>query len=225
MILYFLLSIIIFLIIIEVITVLFKLTGLSEEKARFQVISLLTGAGFTTKEAELITQHPSRRKLAQVLMIIGYVGFLTGISFLVDIIKKSLSYETVAILIVFFSLIYMFFQNKFLLSYFDNFIERLILKKQLKTKSPHKMYKLITRAKGYGVFNILIDEHSTLIGVALKDSNLKPRNIIILNIDKGNQFIGFPTRDYIIEKEDNILLYGKVDEIIKIFHINSKIKK
>jgi Trk-type K+ transport system membrane component len=59
MILYFLLSIVIFLIVVEVITVLFKLTGLSEEKARFQVISLLTGSGFTTKEAELITQHPS----------------------------------------------------------------------------------------------------------------------------------------------------------------------
>ena len=93
MILYFLLSIVIFLIIIEVITVLFKLTGLSEEKARFQVISLLTGSGFTTRESELITQHPSRRKLAQLLMITGYVGFLTGISFLVDIIKKSLSFE------------------------------------------------------------------------------------------------------------------------------------
>lgn len=87
------------------------------------------------------------------------------------------------------------------------------------------MYKLITRAKGYGVFNILIDENSALVGVALKDSNLKPHNIIILNIDKGNQFIGFPTRDYIIEKGDNILLYGKVDEVIKNFHINSKIKK
>lgn len=224
MILYFLLSIIIFLIVIEVITVLFKLTGLSEEKARFQVISLLTGSGFTTKEAELITQHPSRRKLAQILMIVGYVGFLTGISFLVDIIKKSLSYKTNTIVIVFFILVYMFFKNKFLLSYFDNFIEKIILRKQLKTKSPNKMYKLITRAKGYGVFNILIDEQSSLVGVALKDSNLKPRNIIVLNIDKGNQFIGFPTRDYVIEKRDNILLYGKVDEVIKIFNINSKIK-
>lgn len=225
MILYFLLSIIIFLIIIEVITVLFKLTGLSEEKARFQVISLLTGSGFTTKEAELITQHPSRRRLAQILMIIGYVGFLTGISFLVDIIKKSISYENVTILIIFFTLIYMFFKNKLLLSYFDSFIEKLILKRQLKTKSPNKMYRLITRAKGYGIFNILIDENSVLVGVALKDSNLKPHHVIILNIDKGNQFIGFPTRDYVIEKGDNILLYGKVDEVIKTFHINSKIKK
>jgi hypothetical protein len=82
--------------------VLFKLTGLSEEKARFQVISLLTGSGFTTKEAELITQHPSRRKLAQILMVIGYVGFLTVLSFFVNIIEKSFSYKTLLILIMFF---------------------------------------------------------------------------------------------------------------------------
>lgn len=222
MILYFLLSVVIFVIIVEVITVLFKLTGLSEEKARFQVISLLTGSGFTTRESELITQHPSRRRLAQILMITGYIGFLTGISFLVDIIKKSLSFKNLIVLIVFFSLILMFFRNKFLLSYFDNIIEKFILKRRFKRKSPTKMYKLITRAKGYGVFNILIDEKSSLVGVALKDSNLKPRGIIILNIDKGNQFIGFPTRDYVIEKGDNILLYGKVEEIMKTFNIGSK---
>lgn len=224
MILYFLLSIVIFIFIIEVITVLFKLTGLSEEKARFQVISLLTGSGFTTKESELITQHPSRRKLAQILMVTGYVGFLTGISFLVDIIRKSLSFENISLIVIFFLLIIMFFRNKFLLSYFDSIIEKFILKKRFKTKNPSKMYKLITRAKGYGVFNILIDEASSLVGVSLKDSNLKPHNIIILNIDKGNQFIGFPTRDYVIEKGDNILLYGKIDEVMRTFNISSKSK-
>jgi hypothetical protein len=158
-------------------------------------------------------------------MITGYIGFLTGISFLVDIIKKSLSYTTVIILIVFFSLILMFFKNSFLLSYFDSIIEKFILRGHLKTKNPDKMYKLITRAKGYGIFNILIDENSVLVGVALKNSNLKPHHILILNIDKGNQFIGFPSRDYVIEKGDNILLYGKVEEIIKTFHIDSKFKK
>lgn len=224
MILYFLLSIVIFFIIVEVITVLFKLTGLSEEKARFQVISLLTGSGFTTRESELITQHPSRRGLAQILMILGYVGFLTGVSFLVNIIKKSFSFINIIELVAFCLFLLGFFRNKLFLSYFDNIIEKFILRRRFKTKSPHKMYKLINRAKGYGVFNILIDETSVLVGVSLKESNLKPHNIIILNIDKGNQFIGFPTRDYIIEKGDNVLLYGKIDEIIRIFHINSNHK-
>ncbi len=224
MLLYFFLSIILFLLIVEIITVLFKLTGLSEEKSRFQVISLLTGSGFTTREAELITQHPTRRRLAQILMILGYVGFLTGISFLVDIIKHSMSIKNLPVLIIFFVSIWFILRDRVFIQFLDRLIERIILRKYSKHKSPNKMYKLVTRAKGYGVYNILIDENTGLVGVSLKDSNLKPRNIIILNIDKGNQFIGFPKRDYILEKGDNILLYGKVEEILKTFHLNEPSK-
>ena len=36
-------SVIVFLIVVEIITVLFRMTGLTEEKARFQQISLLQG--------------------------------------------------------------------------------------------------------------------------------------------------------------------------------------
>ncbi|MDP4146312.1 MAG: TrkA C-terminal domain-containing protein [Bacillota bacterium] len=225
MILYFLLSILIFLLIIEIITVLFKLTGLSKEKARFQVISLLTGCGFTTKEAELITQHSSRRKLAQFIMILGYLGFLTGISFLVDILQNSISIKNLVILVSFFIFLIFFFKNDFLRSYLDNFIEKVIIKRTDITKSPSKIYKLINRAKGYGVYNLTIDDDCDLIGVTLKESNLKPKGILILNIDKGNQFIGFPKRDYVIEKGDNILLYGKVEEVIKTFNLDKRRKQ
>lgn len=214
--------VIIFLVIVEVITVLFKLTGLSEDKSRFQVISLLTGSGFTTKESELITQHPGRRKLAQILMVTGYIGFFTGISFIIDLIEKSLSVKNFLILLVFFWLIWLFFKNRFLLTLLDNLIEKLILRKRFMFGNPNKMYKLITRAKGYGVFNIFVGDDSPLIGVALKDSNLKPRKMIILNVDKGDEFIGFPTSKYVVERGDNLLIYGKIDEVIQTFHIKVK---
>ncbi|WP_035796530.1 TrkA C-terminal domain-containing protein [Clostridium akagii] len=217
MILYFLLLCLIFFLIIEIATVMFKLTGLSEEKSRFQVISLLTSSGFTTKESELITQHPSRRKLAQYVMIIGYIGYLTGISFLINIIRTSLSAENILILLGFFIVALFLLKNKIFLRILDNLIEKIILTKPF--KSPHKMYKLINRAKGYGVFNITLDEDSPLIGIPLMNSNLKPHKIIILNIDKGNLFIGFPKRDYILENGDNLLLYGKVEEVTKVFNL------
>lgn len=117
MLLYFLLSTALFIALIEVITVLFKLTGLSEEKARFQVISLLTGSGFTTKESELVTQHSTRRKLAQFLMILGYVGFLTETSFLVNLIKSSMTLQNISIILLFFTFIWSVIKNKVLLSF------------------------------------------------------------------------------------------------------------
>ncbi|SHJ72256.1 TrkA-C domain-containing protein [Clostridium cavendishii DSM 21758] len=219
MIIYFLLAIMIFLIIIEVITVLFKLTGLTEEKARFQVISLLTGVGFTTKESELITQHDTRRHLAQAVMLLGYVGLVTGISFFVDFIKSSISFENVIVVVICVILLFLIFKNKAFISWFDDIVEDLIVKKRKGFKSSNKLYKLVTRAKGYGIFNVFIDESSPLIGVRLRDSNLKPHKIIILNIDKGNDFIGFANSQYIIESGDNILLYGKISEIARVFNL------
>ena len=46
--------ILIYWIILELFTVMFRITGLPDDKARFQVLSLLTGAGFTTRESESI---------------------------------------------------------------------------------------------------------------------------------------------------------------------------
>lgn len=44
------LIILLYWVITELFTFFFRLTGLPAEKARFQVISLLTGTGFTTRE-------------------------------------------------------------------------------------------------------------------------------------------------------------------------------
>ena len=45
------LIILIYWVITELFTIFFRFTGLPDEKARFQVISLLTGCGFTTRES------------------------------------------------------------------------------------------------------------------------------------------------------------------------------
>ncbi|MBR4193058.1 MAG: hypothetical protein IKQ54_01850 [Oscillospiraceae bacterium] len=69
----------------EVFTVLFRLIGLPEEKAKFQVISLLTGAGFTTHESEMFLSTRSRRRLARITMLFGYVFNVTIVSAFVNV--------------------------------------------------------------------------------------------------------------------------------------------
>ena len=71
-------------IISEVFTVLFRLIGLPEEKARFQVVSMLTGAGFTTHESEMILSTRSRRRLGRVTMLFGFVFNVTIVSAFVN---------------------------------------------------------------------------------------------------------------------------------------------
>ncbi|MBO5497607.1 MAG: hypothetical protein J6A79_16220 [Clostridia bacterium] len=69
----------------ELFTILFSFTGLPEEKARFQVMSLLTGTGFTTRESEIIIASRIRRRLARGTMLFGYVFNLTFVTAFINI--------------------------------------------------------------------------------------------------------------------------------------------
>lgn len=77
--------ILLYIIISEVFTLLFRLIGLPEEKARFQVVSLLTGSGFTTRESEMIISTRRRRRLARVTMLFGYVFNISVVSAFINV--------------------------------------------------------------------------------------------------------------------------------------------
>jgi hypothetical protein len=53
------------------------LTGLSCEAARFQARSAFAGTGFTTRETELVVDHPVRRRIIMLLMITRSAGVVT----------------------------------------------------------------------------------------------------------------------------------------------------
>ena len=72
-------------VITELFTFFFRLTGLPDEKARFQVISLLTGTGFTTRESEIILSSRLRRRLARITMLFGYVFNITIVSAFINV--------------------------------------------------------------------------------------------------------------------------------------------
>ena len=58
-------------------------TGLSRQAARFQARSALTGAGFTTTESEKVVNHPVRRRIVMLLMLVGNAGIVTGMASLI----------------------------------------------------------------------------------------------------------------------------------------------
>jgi len=65
------------------------LTGLSDELARFQSRSAFTGTGFTTSEAEKILNHPVRRRIVMLLMLLGNAGIVTLVATLVITFSQS----------------------------------------------------------------------------------------------------------------------------------------
>ena len=80
----FALIVLIYWVISEMFTILFRFTGLPDEKARFQVLSLLTGTGFTTRESEMILTTPRRRRLARITILFGYVFNLTIVTVIIN---------------------------------------------------------------------------------------------------------------------------------------------
>ncbi|RSD26734.1 TrkA C-terminal domain-containing protein [Mesobacillus subterraneus] len=75
--------------VIEINTSIFVATGLDRKIARFQVISMLTGTGFTTGESELIIDHPVRRKLGAFLILFGAFSLAVIISAISNLLADN----------------------------------------------------------------------------------------------------------------------------------------
>lgn len=104
-------------------------TGLSDTAAKFQARSAFTGVGFTTNEAESVTEHPVRRKVVMLLMLLGNVGIVSAISSLiitfVDPSKDRLTgYNSLLIIAGSMLLLWLLSESKYL----DRWLKKVISK-------------------------------------------------------------------------------------------------
>lgn len=67
-------------VVVRIGAVALRLTGTPGHVARFQARSAFTGTGFTTPEASLVVNHPDRRRVISVLMVLGSAGFVSTIA-------------------------------------------------------------------------------------------------------------------------------------------------
>lgn len=69
----------------------------------------------------------------------------------------------------------------------------------------------LTVSKGYGVADIYIPKGSELIGRTIGESGLRDRDIVVLNLHRGTSVISNPKTTRLIEAEDRLLCYGKME--------------
>ncbi|MDY0317070.1 MAG: hypothetical protein RBQ64_00660 [Candidatus Izemoplasmatales bacterium] len=123
--------ILVYVIFIEIFTIIFRLTGLTNDKARFQVISLFTNSGFTTQEAELIVSSRVRRRIANITMLSGFILNVTVISVLVNVfitLGSANSSDVLKFFLVigaFFILVYILKKSKVFERLFRGIVERI----------------------------------------------------------------------------------------------------
>ena len=78
-----LIAILVSLIIVLIGGLALELTGIEPDVARFQALSAFSGTGFTTREAERVVGHKTRRRIITILISLGNAGAVTVIATLV----------------------------------------------------------------------------------------------------------------------------------------------
>lgn len=211
----FLTLLIILLLITEIISIIFKITGLNINTARFQIISIITHTGFTTKESELISQHPTRRRIASYLMIISYGAQISMISILVSMLKDSRQSILIllAALLIMVLLLVVITRSKYMLLKLENLLEKIILRQMKINKKYRPVDEVLKLNNDFGVSEIFLNESSSLVGITLKNTGLKQKYIQVLNVDRGSEIIHFPDPNFTFQAADKVLVYGKIDAI------------
>ena len=219
----FVLFIMIYMIISDIITVLFQLTGLTEEKARFQVISLLTNSGFTTAESEIIVHSKIRRTLAKITMIFGYAFSVTIISSLVNIFTnmdikdlKSVTASISVFLVVF--LLFTFFRRiPFIKTKFNKFIQ--IIANKIMFGEDSNPISIMDDYGNMVVAKIYLNKvPHEFEGIPLEKTNIKQKhNILVMMVKEDNGISHQAEANTILKKKSVVMVLGERKKIREVF--------
>lgn len=225
-----LIFIVLYILLIEIFTVLFRLTGLTREKAKFQVISLFTNAGFTTRESEIITSSPRRRKLAIATMVTGHIFSAVIISLVVSIFTTLATnglddtYSTpILISISIFFAIVIILKLPFVSKHLEKGIEKTAINSMKRKKTN---VNIITELDNYGKFSIIeviiTKMPEPLVDKSLKESNLKVNYGINLLLVQRKEKVLDVSADTILQNGDVLVLFGPLQNIKDLFSIKLK---
>ncbi|MDT8337308.1 MAG: TrkA C-terminal domain-containing protein [Candidatus Izemoplasmatales bacterium] len=215
--------ILVYVIFIEIFTIIFRLTGLTIDKARFQVISLFTNSGFTTQEAELIVNSRIRRKIANVTMLSGFILNVTVISVLVNVFITLGSAQSSDIL-KFFLFIGGFFIIVFILKklnvfeyLFRGFVEKIT--NRVIYGSGTNIVEVLDHVGKNSIAQVqVINLPEVLENKTLEKSDIRSTfSINVLAIIRGGETNANVTKDDVIIKDDKVIVFGKVQNIKKLF--------
>ncbi|WP_121667733.1 TrkA C-terminal domain-containing protein [Mesonia aquimarina] len=192
-------------------------TGLSTEAAKFQARSVYTGTGFTTQESEKVINHPVRRKVIYILMLVGNAGIVTTISslmltFLIPNDNNSLLYSVIFIVVALTAL-WWAIQSDVVNKWLAKIIDKALTKY---TDIDVKDYAAILHLSGeYQISELKVRKDSWLANKTLEELELRKEGINLLGIEReGEEYIGSPNGKTKIRINDIITMYGR-DEVFK----------
>lgn len=226
----------VYMFVIEVFSVAFKLTGLATKKTKFQVASLFTSTGFTTAESELIVTNVRRRRIAVICMYTSHIFSVVIMGLLINLVisvvssivnKATITAETFTswYAIVFYISLALFLLVVFLKippinARFQNRLERIALK----LSRANRQNNIVTVIDLYGknaVAEIFLNQVPEFArDVPLYEMQLNKKYAInILVIKRGTRTIEV-SKDTMFAKGDVIIVFGLLKDIETAFVTN-----
>ena len=213
-----LLVIIISFLVIRAGTIALMMTGMDRKKASFQALSAFTRAGFTTREAEAVVNNPQRRRIITWLIILGNAGLVAVIVSATSSIVSSEGYQvpiTIFAIIIGTYLIYKLISRAGFTRRWEGFIEQRLIKSHAFEEVATE--DLLHFIEGYGLVRTIITENSPFVGSTVSDVRFLDRDIVILGIERGKDWIPHPKAKVTIEKDDKVIVYGHTNVLRGIF--------
>ena len=188
------------------------MTGLSWDAANFQSYSAFFGVGFTTREAELVVNHPIRRRIIRDLILAGNVGVTSALATMVaTLVQNSSGFRPMFIvggLVAGLALLLYLTR----VSWVQNAMDR-IIKRTLENTNLVKVmdYELLLRIQhGYVVLEVDVLPESPWVDKELRETRPWDHGIIILAVkSNGRALDGLPNANTILRVGDVITVYGK----------------
>ena len=212
------------LLIVRVATVALVATGLSRESARFQARSAFSGVGFTTSEAEAVVNHPVRRRIVMVLMLLGNLGVATiAGTAMVSVLKFDAAHGDspwglvipLGLLLGGLAALWIVASSEWIEQHLNRVIS-LALRKytHLNVQDYHA---LLHFGQGYGVGELQVEPTDWLVNRTLIQLALPQEGVLVLGVQRRDgPFIGAPRGDTLIQAYDTLLLYSRLEKIAEL---------
>ncbi|MCP1312171.1 TrkA C-terminal domain-containing protein [Paenibacillus tyrfis] len=202
-------------IVLEIAVMLLIVTGLDNEIARFQAVSMLTSTGFTTKESELILRHPVRRKIGVFLILFGVFSLAVMISTLSNLLAQSFRVPQLTGVTLGFGAVLLAIKNKRIV----NSLKRRFHKHLKQEFELHELpIEEVLYFTGSDLFTgISIGKGSAMAGRGLRDVCCPKEDINVLFVQRGDTKIRSGCLRLALQEGDILFVYGDKEAIERRF--------
>lgn len=189
------------------------LTGMSLPVSRFQAASAFFGVGFTTSEAELVVNHPVRRRIILHLIVAGNIGLTSAAATLVmSFVRNSEKgvgqiFLWIVLLALGVGVVGLVFKLPVISGPFDRMMCASLEKAGLKRAMDFEL--LLKLRDGYAVVDFVLEEGHPWANKHLYQSRPADDGLVVLGIERtSGEFLGAPDKDVLLAVGDTITVYG-----------------